>query len=58
MDAIVASVQIDRRIAGPVSTMRPATQQRGTAAVERRGDTTVVRFALHDDVTWLRFTVE
>jgi hypothetical protein len=58
MDAIVATVQIDRRIAGPVSTMRPATQQRGTAAVEQCSDATVVRFALHDDVTWLRFAVE
>jgi hypothetical protein len=58
LDAIEATVQIDRRIAGSVSTMRPATQQRGTALVEQRGDATVVRFDLHDDVTWLRFAVE
>jgi hypothetical protein len=58
LDAIAASVQIDRRIAGPVSTLRAATQQRGTAAVEQRGEATIVRFELHDDVTWLRFAVE
>jgi hypothetical protein len=58
LDAIAATVQIDRRIAGPVSTMRPATQQRGTAAVEPSGEATIVRFELHDDVTWLRFAVE
>lgn len=58
LDAIAATVQIDRRIVGPVSTMRPATQRRGTAMVEQRGDATVVRFALYDDVTWLRFAVE
>jgi hypothetical protein len=34
------------------------TQQRGSAAVEHSGEATVVRFELHDDVTWLRFTVE
>ena len=58
LEPIAATVQIDRRIAGPVSTMRPATQQHGTAPVEQRGDASVVRFALHDDVTWLRFAVE
>ena len=58
LDAIAATVQIDHRIAGPVSTLRPATQQRGSVVVEHSGDATVVRFKLHDDVTWLRFTIE
>jgi len=58
LDAIAATVQIDRRIAGPVATMRPATQHCGTAAVEQRGDATIIRFELHDDVTWLRVAVE
>ena len=58
LDAIAATVQIDHRIAGPVSTLRPATRQRGSAAIEHSGDATVVRFELHDDVTWLRFTIE
>ncbi len=58
LDPIAATIQIDRRIAGPVAAIRPATEQRNTAAVARRGNATLVRFAIHDDVTWLRFAVD
>lgn len=58
LDPITATVQIDRRIDGRVATIRPATQQRGTAAAERSGDDSIIRFDLHDDVTWLRFAVD
>jgi hypothetical protein len=55
---ITASVEINRRITGPAAAIRPATREHGTAAVEHRGNTTLLRFELNDDVTWLRFAVE
>jgi hypothetical protein len=57
LDPIAATIQIDRRIAGPVAAIRPATQQRDTAPVEHRGNSTLVRFEIYDDVTWLRFAI-
>jgi len=59
MKPVRITLEIDKRIAGTPTTLRPYNGVKVKAKVAKRaGDSTTLSFDLYDDVTWLRFAIE
>jgi hypothetical protein len=53
------TLEIDKKVRGEVSTVRPYTQEQGQAkTIARNEKATTLQFDVADDVTWLIFEVE
>ena len=58
MPSLKMTLQVDKKVIGDVSALRPSDQTIGKVEIQKAEDSTIIKFDVHDDVSWIRLKIE